>query len=73
MKIYVMVFVKTTPEGDIERICACSQGVDYFPVDVSTVNGERKFTFQIEGDEDTTPALIVAVSDGIGIKERVGG
>lgn len=72
MTITIDVFVTTTPDGGIERIQAHSQGVDYAPAGVTTVNGIRKFTFQIDGDVDTTPAIALQVSDGVGVGENLG-
>lgn len=70
--IDISFYVKTTPDGSIERVYVHSQGVDYFPVTVSMVNGEYRFVFRVNGEIDTTPAIAVNVQDGINMKERVG-
>lgn len=62
--------VYVTTDSTIERIRVHSQGVDYPPVAVTTVNGVYKFTFEVS--TDTTPALGVQVIDGVGVRERLG-
>lgn len=73
MKHPVILFVTTTPTGAVEQIQAHSQGVNYYPVAASIANGVHKFIFQIEGDEDKTPALGISVAESAVVTDRVGG
>lgn len=67
------VFVTVTEDGEIKDIFAYSQGIGYKPVQATKVYDVDKFTFDIPVIPDTTPALGVAVADGIGVAEKVGG
>lgn len=71
-KINVTLFVSISPTGEVTYCQAHSQGVDYYPLDHALVNGIHRLTFQIEGEQDKTPAVPVWAFDGVGTGERLG-
>lgn len=71
MKIDLTLFIQIV-ENKVTYCQAHSQGVDYYPLDHSVANGIHRLTFQIEGEQDKTPALAAAVEDGIGTGEALG-
>lgn len=71
-KINVTFFVRLSQAGEVTFAQAHSQGVDSYPLDHALSNGIHRFTFQIEGEQDKTPAVPVWAFDGVGTGERLG-
>lgn len=68
----ITIYARPADAAKLEYLSLVCQGMGYEPTETVKVNDLYKCTFEVMTEPDTTPALSVFVSDGVGVGERLG-